>query len=441
MSSNEIPVRPLESPFPYFETVDRMQQPSVLSQHHPAMHTGVSTPAQFNDMPAKYECKTYVTPASSEVNSTSVDSVLGIQHLFETVRKGLMISNESQCLQFGVREATIKVDSVNASLLRFNRRTSLPDTLLVNTSNDSSNLLGSLSDYRSQLKLLKCDVLKICDSWLTNHVRWIIWKLASTERKFAPYLANKYLSFNAVANQLKHRYDREFRDGSRSAVRRLLNRDISASCMFILCVARIKLCEDSQPGIDEAVHAVSRRDSTYLLELTDGWYALPAKPDNLLCNFISIGTIQVGTKLLISSASITGFEEGIDPLDRSFDSFSTHKSPVLHISINSSRLARWNSKLGLVSPKHVNAPDGMLLTKRISDIYDCGGRIPLIDLRVVRRYPVSYLDRQPCSSGTRSRILTEREEQSRVEAYEKQRQNLIDEIAEEIQAECEKVRQ
>jgi hypothetical protein len=162
-------------------------------------------------------------------------------------------------------------------------------------------------------------------------------------------------------------------------------------------------------------------------------------PDCFLCDFVSKGTIQVGTKLLISNSTLIGFDEGIDPLDHLFDSFSAHKSPVLHISINSSRVARWNSKLGLVPPSSVDGNDRMLLTKRISDTYDNGGRIPLIDLRVVRKFLLSYLDRQTSSLGTRSHILTEREEQNRIETYEKQRQSLIDGLSEAVQAECEKV--
>ena len=419
-----------ESPLACFETVQSSQIQSGSG--------GMSTPAQHIDgVPSRYVCKPYVTPGSSDGNSAS----LGFQALSlrEAARNGLMVSNTSQSRQFGVRDVTLEIDSVNAILLRFNRGTALPQTLLVDQTRDTVELIGSLPDYRSELKLRKCDILKVCDAWLTNHIRWIIWKLASIERKFAPYLAERCLTFDAVAAQLQYRYDKEIALGARPALRRLLNRDVSASCMFILCVARIRLHETSQSGVDETGPA-PRRDHAYLLELTDGWYALPAMPDKPLCDFIANGTIQVGTKLLISNSIMTGYDEGIDPLDHSFDSFSAEKSPVLHLSINSSRIARWDSKLGLVPLTAVNAQDGMLLTKKISDVFDCGGRIPLIDLRVVQIYPLSYLDLQTCSLGTKSRVLTEREERIRVEAYEKRRQSLIDGLYEEIQAECAKVR-
>jgi breast cancer 2 susceptibility protein len=432
----------LENVTPCFAATNSMAKQNECMQHHLDAQIGMTTPSQHCDFQSKLARKTYVTPGSSGGYGTNCDSTCYLS-LSEASRKGIMISDVSQCRQFSVHEVTININSENANQLRFNRITHLPESLRSEESNDTSDLLGSMTDYRNQLKMLNCDVLKMPVVWLTNHVRWIIWKLAATERRFAPFLAGKYLSFDAVTVQLKHRYDKEIREGARSAVRRLLNRDISASCMFILCVARIRLLESSALGVDDVGEtglSSSRRDHTYLLELTDGWYALPAKPDTHLCKFILNGTIQVGTKLLISNSSMTGFDEGIDPLDRSFDSFYTHKSPVIHIFINSSRLARWNSKLGIVPHTQVNEHEGLLLTKRISDVYDCGGRIPLIDLKVIKRYPLSYLDRQTCSSGTISRVLTEREEQNRIEEYNKQKQSLIDEVSEEVLAECEKVR-
>ena len=429
-----------KSPLPILDV--SLRQTCESTEERAGIQLGMSTPAQQSDEMSKYVGKTFVTPGSAGGASMRFGSPFSFPSpsLREAFANGLMISSAIQSCQFGVNEITIEINSLNACQLRFNRTTLLPEALS-NHLHDYPDLLGSLSDYRKELKGFQCDILKICDAWLRNHVRWIIWKLASTERKFASYLAGKYLTFDAVVLQLKLRYDKEIRIGKRPAVRRLLNRDISPGCTFILCVAQILPHKPLQRGVDEMEQQTqSQTEPDYMLELTDGWYSLPAMPDYHLCDIISRGTIQVGTKLLVTNSSMTGFDEGIDPLDESFDSCSTRKSPVLHISINSSRLARWNSKLGQVSSTSVRATDGMFSTRQISDVYDCGGQIPLIDLRIIQRFPLSYLDRTTSSSGTRTRILTEREEQTRVEMYEKQRQIVIDEISEVIQAECEKVR-
>jgi len=297
-------------------------------------------------------------------------------------------------------------------------------------------LLGSLSDYKNSLTALGCDGDLISEKWIANHARWIVWKLAATERKFATLLGGKYLNYNRVVQQLLHRYSKEIKGGSRPAIRRILNRDVSSNCMMILCVARIQH-EVSREENDGGVDSESSKDSI-AVEFTDGWYSLPAVLDDKLCEFVGNGTIRTGTKLLVSNSILTGFDDGVDPLDVSYDPFKPGCSPVLHIAANSTRLAAWNAKLGFVQPSaRLVSQEGLLLVRKVSDIIEGGGRIPLIHLRVVAKHPLMYLERS--SDGSKGRVLTEGEENARIEEEEKQRQRLIEQFSDEVQAECIKV--
>lgn len=382
---------------------------------------------------------------NSEAGSNSCDDKMlddGYPRtLCDAVSNGFMIAKHSDCLRFGVSFITLNVNSENACRVRFDPVSLLPISICETDYPTHPMAFGSLSDFKAALVELGCDDGLICEKWVSTHVRWIVWKLASTERRFAPYLGGKYLTFNTVARHLFHRYEKEVRGGARPAVRKLLNRDVSANCMLILCVARMKLQSPSDDAKRDDTNAMNPEYDRYILELTDGWYSMPAAPDARLCEFIADGTIRIGTKLLVSNSAMTGYDDGIDPLDRSFDPFTPGSSPVLHIVSNSTRLARWNAKLGFVRPSHrLLSQEGMLLVSRISDVIDGGGRIPLIDLRVTRRYPIMYLDRQSNPHGGKARLLTESEESARLEAQEKQRQRIIDKFSEEIEAECIKVR-
>ena len=137
--------------------------------------------------------------------------------------------------------------------------------------------------------------------------------------------------------------------------------------------------------------------------------------------------------MLVSNSLLTGNDEGIDPLDPSYDPLQPRSGPILYIYANSTRLARWNARLGFVPPsKQLAAQEGMLLVRKLSDVLDGGGRIPLIDLSIKRRFPLQFLER-PGTDGVKARVLTEREENARLEELEKQRQRIVEQFTEEVQ--------
>ena len=327
-----------------------------------------------------------------------------------------------------------RVTSVNAASVRFDVSSKLP-CHIVRHNEAFSNVVGALPDYRAALGDLGVDASMIEDKWILNHVRWIVWKLASLERQFRRQEHGSSLTFDAVVKRLKARYNREFLKGERSPLRKVLNRDVSSLTMMILCVARVVLSEQET------------RDSL-AVELTDGWYSVRASTDIPLRDFVSRGTIKVGSKLLVSNSALVGCEDGVDPLDASFDAMNEDSSPTLCISANGSRLAKWDSKLGFVRPSMVlKEAGGLLQIGKISDVLESGGRIPLIELIVLRKYPLLYRGTnrngspsRAADSESRYRIYTEQENEERIRCRENKREKFVEGIVDEVEAECMKVR-
>jgi len=83
----------------------------------------------------------------------------------------------------------------------------------------------------------------------------------------------------------------------------------------------------------------------------------------------------------------------------------------------------------------------MLLISKLSDVLECGGNIPLIDLVVKKKYPLQYFRRDSsekslANNTTRSLILTEAEETKRALQLDKQKQKLFEQFSEEAESEC-----
>ena len=53
----------------------------------------------------------------------------------------------------------------------------------------------------------------------------------------------------------------------------------------------------------------------YSLELTDGWYSIPAKLDRPLSSFVGRGLVCVGGKLAVFGAEISGDPTNGHPLE------------------------------------------------------------------------------------------------------------------------------
>ena len=261
------------------------------------------------------------------------------------------------------------------------------------------------------------------------------------ERCFPKQLAGQYLTYSHVLMQMKRRYQKELRGAKRPAVRKILNRDVSANTPTILCVSKVLRFRSKLPKSGD-VHNDNEVKDEIRLELTDGWYALPAVLDDFLEMLVGKGKIQVGSKLMICNAQLLGSDEGLDPLDDCYNSSKRNCPLFLKITANNSRLARWDAKLGFVSPKYTSYTGGSLLIKSLHDIIPGGGTIPVIDLVICKKYPRMFLEQSRESPNQKevSYHLTEAEEAVRQREYDLRHQRAREKYADEAQRECSYVR-
>jgi breast cancer 2 susceptibility protein len=265
------------------------------------------------------------------------------------------------------------------------------------------------------------------------------------ERRFPSSLAQSYLTYDHVITQLQKRYDRELKGGERSALRKVLNRDVAANCMMILCVSQIL-----GPFKGQVRDIQNSKHDQRTLELTDGWYSIRGVLDTSLGALVRKGKIKMGTKLLICNGKLEGSEDGVDPLDPSYSCSGQNCSVALCLSANGTRLASWDAKMGFVKPcRYIRSTRGSLLVRSISHIIPGGGNVPLIDLIVCRLYPRMFLERKGTSNPSeiferhsgKSPVISEAQEYANRMDFEKKRQEAIERLFETVQNECAKVRQ
>ena len=357
---------------------------------------------------------------------------------------GRMDDCADACRDAGVHAVTIAVDSSNASRVRFDPESGQPCSFFGQPCLPNCKPVGSVKDLRESLVKRGCDDKILSDKWISNHCRWIVWKLASTERRFSHSLAQSYFTYEHVISQLHQRYDKEIIDGTRSALRKVLNRDVAPNTMMILCVSQIVRSNKSGDASTR-----NSKQSEYMLELTDGWYAIGCGIDSSLSALVSKDKIKVGSKLLICNAKLEGSEDGIDPLDSSYSSSGRNCSAALCLFANGTRLAKWDAKLGFIKPRKCTLPNrGSLLVRSISDIIPGGGNVPLINVVVCRLYPRMFLERRGTGNPDdmleklvgKSPVISETQEYKNRMNFEKKRQQAIERLYETVQNDCAKVR-
>jgi breast cancer 2 susceptibility protein len=322
-----------------------------------------------------------------------------------------------------VSDITCNITSQNAQKVLFDATTGRPVAFDVSHSDE---LVGSTESLRAGLAERGCSLEILDKLWVENHKRWIVWKLASYERSFCDFLGGKYLTFERLLEGLERRYKVELVGGKRPATRMILHRDAAASLPMILCVSELILSGGSLT--DE--HAEDSRLSTRL-RLTDGWYEIEAALDTLMGSLITKGIVRVGTKLLVSHAVLRGAEQGIDPLDADYAS----TRPYLVLTANSTRLAKWDSKLGFLRVSSAPLGPKFCPVKRVSDIVAGGGDVHFLRLLVMRRFPIMYLER----GSTGKTTLSEAEEDEKRRELERRRTRAIEKLSDAVTKEVEKV--
>ena len=344
------------------------------------------------------------------------------------------------CLDNGANSVLLKIKSANASKLRFDEQSGLPCAIFGAGNAPTCKLVGSVQDLRRDLISNGCDEALLVDNWIVNHFGWINWKLACTERRYPHALAGKYITYDHVLAQLKGRYDREVANAKRPALRIILNRDASAGRLMILCVAqihhfRIKIGSADNEESNSPRPSTSKSFREELrLELTDGWYSVQAVLDSHLQSFVEKEKIKIGTKLLVAGAELAGSEDGIDPLDVSYQPSRSSCPVALKLVANATRRAKWDARLGFVrQTRQIQSQDGLLLVKSMGDVIPGGGSAPLMDLIICRRFPRLFLEKGPDGTST---ILTEAQEERRRREFDERRHREMEKISEAAEKQC-----
>jgi len=260
--------------------------------------------------------------------------------------------------------------------------------------------------------------------WFLNQYRWVVWKLAATERSFPRLLLNKYLTKDQVLKQVTHRYQRDLNDAQRSIVKKILQRDASSLSCMVLCVAAVlPFPAGTNASIDQELPPCWNM----ALVLTDGWYSVYAVPDAPLAAVLwkLHGKADlVGTKLAIWNASLQNSTEGIDPLECAIVREAQWKNPLLakeditqwpylQLRYNSTRRVRLDTRLGVEKLRYV-APKSarhrkqqpqltfsLLKSVPLKSLEVGGGMVRSVRVRVTRLSPVLHLQAKEWTLGPR----------------------------------------
>ncbi len=266
-------------------------------------------------------------------------------------------------------------------------------------------LYNRLLDMRADRKLLT-------RSWVRNHARWIIWKLACLERSWPKMFSGRLLNLDETSRRLRKRYFLEIeraRPKGWPLVRSIMQGDASFSMPMTLSVSRVLPGTPSITKKQRCEGQGSSTDEGVVVELTDGWHAIRAKLDPTLSHYSRQGRIEVGMKLCVLP---TAFEGPLsDPLEvdqevtnQSDDVDLPREVPQLKLCCNSTRRARWSAPLGPLKGVRGLPP----LCVPLCSVNPLGGLVAAVQVIVLRRYAPQYVD---YASGTTSavRVLSEEE--------------------------------
>ncbi|KAI1893590.1 hypothetical protein AGOR_G00125290 [Albula goreensis] len=251
---------------------------------------------------------------------------------------------------------------------------------------------GKEEFYRALCDTPGVDPKLISEGWLYNHYRWVVWKRASMERSFPSVMGSHCLTPEQVLLQLKYRYDIEVDQSRRSALRKIIERDDTPAKTLVVCVCGIVSTGSSsaptptRPAPSETKTSPGTNSRTGssafgIIWVTDGWYAIKAVLDAPLTAMLLKGRIPIGGKLVAHGAELVGPQDACSPLE-------APDSLMLKISANSTRRARWDTRLGFHSdPRPFRLP--------LSSLHKSGGLVGCVDIVVLRSYPTQWMEKKP----------------------------------------------
>ncbi|XP_051534410.1 breast cancer type 2 susceptibility protein isoform X2 [Myxocyprinus asiaticus] len=325
-------------------------------------------------------------PGSLYLAKTSGDSRKGLKDAVGHKCPGQYTLEE--LYQHGVHYEVSQITSENAESYRFDCNQFFNHEVLMECGAaqladggwlvpDCKCTVGKEEFFRALCDTPGVDPKLITDAWVFNHYRWIIWKRASMERAFPDVMGGLCLTPEQVLLQLKFRYDVEVDQSRRSALRRIIERDDTPAKTLVLCVCGIAYT-NQEKSEDRSTDA--KVEST-VVWLTDGWYAIRGLLDPPLSAMLHKGCLRIGDKVMINGAELVGSQEACPPLE-------APESLMLKISANSTRRARWNTKLGYCrDPRPFRLP--------LSSMYAAGGVVSCVDILVLRSYPTQWMEKKP----------------------------------------------
>jgi breast cancer 2 susceptibility protein len=192
---------------------------------------------------------------------------------------------------------------------------------------------------------------------------------------------------------------------------------------MVVCVASIEE-EVSEANVSTNTplnrQIAAQQQTRYKVQVTDGWYVLAARLDAVLCRAISRGRIREGTKLQVYGAQLVGCDNPKPPLE-------VGDSTYLSLNANSTRIARWDQPLGLMTLRSQIIPTKRIVSQKapvlsLRAIDAAGGNIPCMELIVVRRFPLLFMETTTGNGETALlRIVRDEHEEAEAEArYQRQ---------------------
>uniref|UniRef100_A0A8C7YLQ7 Tower domain-containing protein n=1 Tax=Oryzias sinensis TaxID=183150 RepID=A0A8C7YLQ7_9TELE len=261
----------------------------------------------------------------------------------------------------------------------------------------------------------------ITEAWGYNHYKWIIWKQASMEKSFPERMGGICLTPEQVLLQLKYRYDVEVDHSRRPALRKITEKDDTAAKTLVLCVCGIVSKGGGASGSKTPESSdLKTQAPTAVVWLTDGWYAIKAQLDQPLTAMLNKGLLAVGGKLITHGAQLVGSQDACPPLE-------APESLMLKICANSTRRARWDTKLGF----HRD-PRPFLLP--VASLFSNGGPVGCADVVVLRSYPVQWMERK-ADGGVVFR--TTRAEEKEARRFDEMKHKAMEVLFAKVQAEFE----
>ncbi|XP_077015103.1 breast cancer type 2 susceptibility protein isoform X2 [Tamandua tetradactyla] len=339
--------------------------------------------------------------------------------------------SHKQLYMYGVSKHCIKINSKNAESFQFHTQDyfgkevlwtgqgiQLADGGWLIPSNDGK--AGKEEFYRALCDTPGVDPKLISRSWVYNHYRWIIWKLAAMEFAFPKEFANRCLSPERVLLQLKYRYDVEIDRSQRSAIKKIMERDDTAAKTLVLCVSEVISLNTNLSEPSSSKTGSMDTKTVANIELTDGWYAVKTQLDPPLMALLKNGRLAVGQKIIMHGAELVGSPDACSPLE-------APESLMLKISANSTRPACWFAKLGFF-------PDPTPFPLRLSSLFSNGGNAGCVDVIIQRAYPTQWMEKTSCGLYI---FRDERAEEKEAAKYAEAQQKKLEALFTKIQVEFE----